>query len=116
LPKAPADASRKKDGFDGLVARLAPGLIDQLVDAFVTPEGLAALIADPSVAREAKAKDPAALARMQDGPKELHWDRVRYAFFTGPATFLVNIDEIKLRFAVAGARWRLKTIELPPGE
>src|SRR3712207_1152633 len=56
--RLPQDRAKANDTMSGLVARLAPSLIDQLVDAFVTPEGLVALITDPAIARDAKAKDP----------------------------------------------------------
>ncbi len=110
---APAD--RKKDPFAALVERLAPALIDQLVDAFVTPDGLAALISDPQLAREAKAKDPAALLHAAGGTadKEFGWSDVKYAFFTGPRDFLVDAQGTKLRFRFSKFRWILKAVELP---
>jgi hypothetical protein len=114
--RLPQDRARNKDTMSGLVARLAPSLIDQLVDAFVTPEGLAALITDPALARDAKAKDPSALVRMQNQKNELNWQRVRYAFFTGPTAFALDVEGTKLHFAFSGFRWRLKRIALPPSE
>lgn len=110
------DQRKKDDAFSGLVARLAPSLIDQLVDAFVTPEGLAALISNPEVAREAKARDPAALAHLQTEKRDLNWSRVRYAFFTGLREFVVDVDAVKLRFEFTGLRWRLTAVQLPPSE
>ena len=116
LPKAPPDQRKQDDAFSGLAARLAPSLIDQLVDAFVTPEGLAALISNPDLARDAKAKDPAALAKIQTEKRDLNWSRVRYAFFTGLREFVVDVDAIKLRFEFTGLRWRLTAVQLPPSE
>ncbi len=115
LPKA-AEPGKSADAFEGLVARLAPSLIDQLVDAFVTPEGLAALISNPEIAREAKAKDPAALAHLQTEKRELEWSRVRYAFFTGVREFTADVDGVRLRFLFSGLRWRLTSVQLPPDE
>ncbi|MDQ6655079.1 MAG: DUF2939 domain-containing protein [Verrucomicrobiota bacterium] len=111
-------ADRKKDPFSGLLERLAPALIDQLVDAFITPEGLAALIADPQLAREAKAKDPAALVHAAGGgaDKDLGWSDVKYAFFTGPRNFLVDTQGVKLRFRFSKFRWILNAVELPLGD
>ncbi len=119
LPKSSAsEPGKKEDVFSGMAARLAPTLIDQLVDAFVTPDGLAALISDPAVARQAKAKDPTALAHMQNESKdkELNWSRVKYAFFNGVTQFLVEIEGTKLHFGISGMRWRLQTVQLPPNE
>lgn len=112
LPKA--DAAKKEDSIGGLMARLGPSLVDQLVDAFVTPDGLVALISDPELGRRAKAKDPSVVARVGTGaPEELGWNDVRYAFFTGPRDFLVDVKETKLRFRFSGLRWVLKRVELP---
>ena len=127
IPKsAPAAAAGQpapggQDRFAGLVERLAPALIDQLVDAFVTPEGLTALIADPGVARQAKDKDPGVVARVgSDATKELAhefgWDDVRWAFFTGPRDFLIDVNGTKLRYRFSKFRWTLKTVELPLDE
>ena len=114
--RLPSDQAKNKDTISGLVARLAPSLIDQLVDAFVTPEGLAALISDPALARDAKAKDPSTLLRVQTQKSELNWQRVRYAFFTGPTTFAVDIEGTKLHFGLSGLRWRLQRIALPSSD
>lgn len=106
-PEAPEDA------LAGLVSRLGPDLIDQLVDSLVTPEGLAALIADPTFAREAgERKDPGMLARLPKTPRNIDWSQVKHAFFTGPREFLVDLNGTKLRFRFVGFRWRLKTVEL----
>ncbi|MEP6956489.1 MAG: DUF2939 domain-containing protein [Chthoniobacterales bacterium] len=111
-------AERKQDPFAGLVERLAPALIDQLVDAFVTPDGLAALIADPQVAREAKEKNPGALSREasgagKDAAREFGWGDVRYAFFTGPRDFLIDVHGTKLRYRFSKFHWLLQSVELP---
>ena len=116
LPKKDAtpESERNKDPFAGLVERLAPALIDQLVDAFVTPEGLTALIADPELARQAKAKDPSVVTRLGKATaEELGWGDVRYAFFTGPRDFLVDVNGIRLRYRFSKFRWILKQVELP---
>ena len=115
IPKNTAEPdATKPDRFAGLLQRLAPALIDQLVDAFITPDGIAALISDPEVAKQAKAKDPSVLARVgKNAAKELGWTDVRYAFFTGPTEFLVDVNGTKLRYRFTGFRWVLKTLELP---
>ncbi len=113
IPKSDAPAATP-DRFAGLLERLAPALIDQLVDAFITPDGLAALIADPAVAKQAKAKDSSVVARLGDTTaRELGWTDVRYAFFTRPTECLVDVNGTKLRYRFIGFRWVLKTLELP---
>ncbi len=113
LPAAQRSHSGKKeDAFSGLISRLAPSLIDQLVDAFVTPDGLAALITDPTVASEAKAKDPDALMRIHTAPRHLDWKQVKHGYFTGVRAFEVDLDGTRLRFRFAALRWRLKTVQL----
>jgi hypothetical protein len=107
---------KKQDLFAGLVERFGPALIDQLIDAFVTPDGLAALITDPELARQAQAKDPNALARAGTGERRLDTSDVRYAFFTGPRSFLVDVQGMKLRFSFSRFRWILRDVELPLDE
>jgi hypothetical protein len=110
------DPEKKQDLFAGIMERFAPALIDQLVDAFVTPEGLAALIADPELARETQAKDPNALARAGTADRRLDTSEVRYAFFCGPRDFLVDVQGMKLRFSFSRFRWILRDVELPLDE
>ena len=107
---------KKQDLFAGLVERFGPTLIDQLIDAFVTPDGLAALIADPKLARQAQAKDPSALARAGTADRRLDTSDVRYAFFTGPRSFLVDVQGMKLRFSFSRFRWILRDVQLPLDE
>ena len=116
VPKreAPASEEGRRDAFAGLVERLAPAMIDQLVDAFITPDGLISLISDPEVAKQAKAKDPSVLTRAGKATaKELGWGDVNYAFFTGPRDFLIDVHGTKLRYRFSKFRWILKKVELP---
>lgn len=113
LPKpAPPAPGTQQDAFAGLVERLGPGLIDQLVDSFVTPEGLAALITNPELARNPTDTRAPGQAE-QNGERELDWSQVKYAFFTGPRDFLIDLEGMKLRFRFSQRRWTLKTVELP---
>ncbi len=43
--------------------------------------------------------------------EKLGWNSVRYAFFTGPRDFLIDVDGTKLRFRFSKFRWTLKTVE-----
>jgi Protein of unknown function (DUF2939) len=89
-------------------SNLGPTLIDAIVDAYVTPEGIAALLSNPQLLKNLRT------------PREFHltlgtdvktWN-VKYAFFTGPRSFVVDRDGIKLRFHLTGSGWQLYDIEL----
>jgi len=88
------------------LANLGPTWIDALVDAYATPEGLAALIANPNALRELQPS-----VQILTG-KGIHWSKVRYAFFTSPRTFVVDREGIKLRFRFRGLRWQLNELDL----
>jgi DUF2939 family protein len=89
-------------------SNLGPTLIDAIVDAYVTPEGIAALLSNPEALKNLKS------------PREFHfelgknenWSKVKYALFTGPRTFVVERDGIKLRFHFTGSGWRLYDLDL----
>jgi hypothetical protein len=118
LPKADQNQKTDKEAdlFAGLVERFAPALIDQLVDAFVTPEGLLSLIGDPVLAQEVRAKNLNAIVQAAATDKRFDRSDVRYAFFTGPRDFLVDADGTKLRFRFSRFRWVLRDVELPAVE
>ncbi len=89
-------------------SNLGPTLIDAIIDAYVTPEGIAALLANPEALENLKA------------PREFHFQfgqnedlsKVKYAFFTGPRSFVVDRDGIKLRFRFTGSGWQLYDVDL----
>ncbi|HEU0274336.1 MAG TPA: DUF2939 domain-containing protein [Candidatus Udaeobacter sp.] len=87
---------------------LGPTLIDTIIDAYVTPEGIAALISSPEVLKN--------LRRPQDfrftTAKPQDWSKINHAFFTGPRTFVVDRDGIKLRFHFTGLGWKLYDLDL----
>jgi hypothetical protein len=91
-------------------SKLGPTLIDALVDAYTTPEGLAMLIANPSALKDLK------LPQQAPTGKGLNWSKLRYAFFTSPRTFVVDREGIKLRFRFTGLGWRLKDLDLGLGK
>ncbi len=91
---------------------LGPTLIDAIVDAYATPEGIAALVSNPE-----------ALKNLQNprqfrfsGSKPEDWSKIRHAFFTGPRTFVVDRAGIKLQFQFSGVGWHLNDIDLGLGE
>src|SRR5438045_5973168 len=91
-------------------SKLGPTLIDAIVDAYATPDGLAMLIANPSALKELK------LPQQAPNVKGLNWSKLRYAFFMSPRTFVVDREGIKLRFRFTGLGWRLKDLDLGLGK
>ena len=87
---------------------LGPTLIDAIVDAYVTPEGIAALISNPEVVKNLRRPQE---FRFPTGKTE-DWSKVKHAFFTGPRTFVVDRKEIKLRFRFTGLGWKLYDVDL----
>jgi len=89
-------------------SNLGPTLIDAIIDAYVTPEGISALLSNPDALKNLKA------------PREFHfefdksenWSKVKYAFFTGPRSFVVDRDGIKLRFHFTASGWKLYDLDL----
>ena len=89
-------------------SRLGPTLIDAIVDVYATPDGIAALLANPGALKNLQTPQQ---FRFTTG-KNANWSKVKYAFFTGPRTFLVEREGIKLQFRFTGLGWRLNDIEL----
>src|SRR5581483_8970072 len=89
-------------------SNLGPSLIDTIVDAYVTPEGIAALISNPEVLKNLRHPQQ---FRFPTGKAE-DWPKVKHAFFTGPRTFVVDRKEIKLRFRFTGWGWKLDDVDL----
>jgi Protein of unknown function (DUF2939) len=89
-------------------SNLGPTLIDAIVDAYVTPEGIAALLSNPEALKNLRT------------PREFHFTlgndvkvwNVKYAFFTGARSFVVDRDGMKLRFHFTGSSWQLYDLEL----
>jgi len=86
---------------------LGPTLIDAIIDAYVTPEGIAALLSNPETLKNLKT------------PREFHFEfgknedlsKVKYAFFTGPRSFVVDRDGTKLRFYFTTSAWQLHDLD-----
>jgi hypothetical protein len=91
---------------------LGPTLIDTIVDAYVTPEGIAALISNPEVLKNLRHPQQ---FRFPTGKAE-DWSKVKHAFFTGPRTFVVDREGIKLRFRFTGSGWKLYDLDLGLGQ
>jgi hypothetical protein len=108
-PEKTGEKHIKNKRLAGLVKALRPTLIDALVDAYVTPDGLAALIADPNAVKGMHAPR---VAQQSHAFKSIDWSKVRYAFFTSPRVFVVDREGIKLRFRFTGFGWRLNKLDL----
>jgi hypothetical protein len=93
-------------------SNLGPTLIDTIIDAYVTPDGIAALISNPEVLKNLRHPQE---FRFPTGKTE-NWSKVKRTFFTGPRTFVVDREEIKLRFHFTGLAWKLYDLDLGLGE
>lgn len=109
------DKPKKKDKLHAFLAGMAPSLIDTLVDAYITPEGLAALLANPRISMTSNPTTfGAERTTAETAQHNIDWSKLRYAFFTSPRDFLVDANGTKLRFRFSLAGWRLRAIDLPP--
>ena len=99
---------------DDLVAQLltasGPSLLDQLIDVYVTPDGLATIIGNPAPIKNASSL--ASLSSLSSERREIDWSKARRAFFTSPRDFAVDHEGITLRFRFNGLGWKLREIDL----
>jgi hypothetical protein len=91
---------------------LGPTLIDTIVDAYATPGGIAALLSNPGALRNLQSPQN---FRFSSG-NGVDWSKIKYAFFTGPRSFVVEREGIKLRFRFKGLGWQLNDLDLGLGE
>ena len=92
-------------------SKLGPTLIDAIVDAYATPDGIAAILANPGALRNLQTLHEFRFS----ADKNVNWSKIRYAFFTGPRSFVVRREGLKLRFRFTGLGWQLHEIELGLG-
>lgn len=90
--------------------------LDQLLDAYITPEGISSLISDPAPVKNATSIS--SLPSLSGAGKEINWSRFQHAFFTSPGDFAVDHEGIKLRFRLHADGWKLHAIDLqlPPAK
>src|SRR2546430_5128396 len=89
-------------------SNLGPTLIDVIVDAYVTPDGIATLMSNPEALKNLRT------------PREFHFTlgkdvkawNVKHAFFSGARSFVVERDGIKLRFHFSVSGWQLYDLDL----
>jgi hypothetical protein len=93
-------------------SKLGPTLIDAIVDAYATPDGIAAILSNPGALKNLQAPHE---FQFSTG-KNVNWLKVKYAFFVGPRTFVVDREGIKLRFRFTGMGWQLNNLDLGLGE
>jgi len=128
IQKFGTNSPDKKEGANlgsGLAAVLGPSIVNQVIETYVTPVGIASLIkigktsalgqppATPGTAQ-------AATAGVAADQRAINWDAVSWAFFSGgPATFRADIKTdpqarrpVTLIFRWDGD-WRLTRIFLP---
>lgn len=87
----------------GIAAAIGPALIDGMVDNFVTPSGLAGLIADPKNAASGRSPESG-----------LKIPAVTWAFFSGPTEFkITNREGSTLHLKLQNFRWMLYAITFP---
>jgi hypothetical protein len=101
---------KKKDRLAQFLTANADPL-DQLIDSYITPEGLAAIISDPAPLKNASSIS--SLPGIEGAPpREVNWSKFRNAFFTTPRDFAVEHEGIKLRFRFNGVGWKLHMLDL----
>jgi len=87
---------------------IGPTLIDAIVDAYATPDGIAALVSNPGALKNLQAPQRFHLPTGKTGDVL----KLQHAFFTGPRSFSVNHEGMKLQFRFEGLGWQLSDIDL----
>src|SRR4051812_42094725 len=103
-------AKKKKDRLSQFLAAATGDPLGQLIDMYVTPEGLAAIISNPNPIKNARSLS--SLPSLGDSPGQIDWSVARHAFFTGPRDFAVEHEGIKLRFRCDFRGWKLHALDL----
>ena len=104
-------AKKRKDRVAQFLAANAGDPLDQLIDAYITPEGLAVIISDPAPLKNASSLST--LPGMNDAhPREIDWSKFRHAYFTSPRDFAVEHEGVKLRFRFEAQGWKLHDLDL----
>ena len=103
-------AKKKKDRLAQFLTASTDNPLDRLIDAYVTPEGLASIISDPAPIRNASSLS--SLPSVDGSRTEIDWSKARRAFFTSPRDFALDHEGIKLRFRFNGLGWKLHALDL----
>jgi DUF2939 family protein len=105
-----ARETKKNDLVAQLLTASGPSLLDQLIDAYVTPDGLATIISNPAPIKNATSLS--SLSSLGGQRREIDWSKARRAFFTSPRDFAVDHEGITLRFRFNGLGWKLRELDL----
>jgi hypothetical protein len=103
-------SKKKKDRLAQFLNAAADDPLGSLIDAYVTPEGLAAIISDPAPIKNASSLS--SLPGIDGSRREIEWSKIVHAFFTSPRDFAVEHQGIKLRFRFNGLGWKLRALDL----
>jgi hypothetical protein len=103
-------SKKKKDRLAQFLNAAADDPLGSLIDAYVTPEGLAAIISDPAPIKNASSLS--SLPGIDRSRREIEWSKIGQAFFTSPRDFAVEHQGIKLRFRFNGLGWKLRALDL----
>jgi hypothetical protein len=122
-----AAVTKDKSPFGGLASLLGPAVVDQVVDAAVTPEGVAAIVRSGRAplselsARKTALPPPSDTAAPPPAAASLAPTKARTRFaYTGINSFKATSiakDGAELGWVLErrGFSWQLARIELPPG-
>lgn len=113
------EPSLQDNPFAGLAALMAPMVVEQAVDAYVTPEGMAALLESDSpstapVPAAAQASTPAAAGAIESkgGDKpDLRWGYKGFNTFSVAPADAEGVQFVLTRQGLFG--WKLTRIDLP---
>lgn len=102
---------KKQDRLAQFLSAATDNPLDRLIDAYITPEGLATIISDPAPLKNANSIS--SLPGVEGAPpREMNWSKFSHAWFTSPRDFVVEREGIKLRFRLDGAGWKLHMLDL----
>lgn len=103
-------SDKQRERFTQFFSTSAGDPLDELLNAYLTPEGLAALIADPDPLRNASSVS--SIPSLDRSDKPIDWAKIPKGFFTGVRDFAVDHQGIRLRFRCNGAGWSLHAVDL----
>jgi hypothetical protein len=101
---------KKKNRLAEFLTSSGQNPLDQLIDAYVTPEGLASIISDPAPLKNASSLS--SLPSVSGSRRQIDWSKAHTAFFTSPRDFVLDHEGIKLCFRFTGLGWKLHALDL----
>lgn len=102
------DKEMAENPFSGLAAAFLPKMVESMMDAYVTPAGIAQMF-------EAGAFKSGKSTAGQESPvpaKE-RLKAIKYAFFSNPTKFLLKTDDVDFVFKLREWTWKLSEVKLP---